>query len=107
MTGISLWLISKSHFPGGSLDTWRTTYEGSVNTNCNCDCDCLRFEVAVPFPLRIATIQEVRTISETQVAILKRVDSWITVFVRDEYLITVESGISLEQNLKVVETLLK
>ncbi len=99
--------ISKSYFPGGSLDQWRTTYEASYAEHCDCECDCLDIVISAPVPLRVAEIQEIRTINSTRIAILKNPEGWVTVFVRGEYLIVVESGLSLEENLKVVESLLQ
>ncbi len=102
-----LLLISQSYFPDGSLEIWQENYEGTYAEECDCDCDCLQIEVSMPFPLRAAQFQEVRTIGETQVAILESWAGWTTVFVRGDHLITVESEISLEENLKIVESLLQ
>jgi hypothetical protein len=98
-------LITKSYFPKGTLDLWRTTYEASQPKPCECECINLRLD-AVSLPPRIADIQEERTIDGVQVAILKGPLGWTSVFVRGEYLITVESGISLDENMKVVASLL-
>ncbi len=98
-------LISKSYFPEGTLDLWRSTFETSQPKPCQCDCLPLRLG-AIPLPLRVAEIQEERTIAGTRVAILKGPLGWITVFVRGDYLLTVESGLPLEENLKVVVGLL-
>jgi hypothetical protein len=104
-------MISKSYYPGGSLDLWQSTYEASFAKNCDCDCDCgcgcLDIVISGPVPLRVAEFREVRTINGTRVAILKNPEGWVTVFVRGEYLIAVESDVSLEENLKVVESLLQ
>lgn len=97
-------LITKSHFPDGTLDLWRAAYEASWPKPCGCS-DLPRLD-AIPIPARLIEIQEERTIGETRVAILKRPLGWITVFVRGDYLLTVESGISLEENLKIVASLM-
>jgi hypothetical protein len=116
----ALLLITKSTFPDGSLDRWQEAYEAPFHCedddgcDCDCDCDCtscrecgcLKLAIAAPFPLRFAELQEVRTVGDTQVAVLQSVDGWITVFVRGSDLITVESGISLDENLKVAASLL-
>lgn len=99
-------LITKSYFPKGTLDLWRSTYEASWPIPCECDCFDLRLDAASP-QFRIVKIQEERTIDGVRVAILKGPLGWTTVFVRGEYLLTVESGISLEENLKVVASLVK
>lgn len=103
-----LLLITKSYFPGGSLELWRTAYEGSYEKNCDCDCGCgcPNIMIDVPVPLRAAEIQEIRTINGTEVAVLKNPQGWVTVFVRGEFLIAVKSGLFLEENLKVVGSLL-
>ncbi len=99
-----LLLITKSYFPGGTLDTWQTTYEASQPKPCECECSELRLN-GISLPVRLYEIQEKRTIEGKQVAILKGPMGWLTVFVRGDYLLTVESGISLEENLKVVASL--
>ena len=106
--GDNLLLITKSYYPGGSLDLWRSAYEASDEGTQDCNCDCFRFAINIPrppLPLRFAEIQEVRTIGETQVAVMDGPLGLITFFVRGDYLLTVESGISLEENLKVVASL--
>ncbi len=101
----NLLLITKSYFPKGTLDLWMTTYEASWSRPCECGCFDLRLD-GLSLPTRMAELQEERTIDGVQVAILKGPQGWTTVLVRGEYLITVESGISLEENLKVVASLL-
>ncbi len=105
-------LITKSYFPGGNLDLWRTTYK-SYFQPCECECIDLRLGVIPPL-VRFAEIQEERTIGDSRIAVLKGPNGWITVFVRGDYLLTVESGlpleksgISLEENLKIVASLLE
>jgi hypothetical protein len=98
-------LISKSFFPEGTLDLWRTAYEESWPKPC----ECAGFPRLDPeaFPVRFYNdLQEERTIGKTSVAILKGPLGWITVFIRGDHLLTVESGISLEENLKIVASLL-
>jgi hypothetical protein len=102
--GDSLLLITKSYYPGGSLETWRTAYEASGST-AGCNCECFAFAIQPPVPLRDEQIQEERTIDGTRVAILKGARGWTVVFVRGDYLIAVESDISLEEILKVVASL--
>jgi hypothetical protein len=102
-----LLLITKSAFPDGSLELWQEAYEAPFRCieDCECDCDCFELVIGVPIPFRAAEIQEVRTIAGTQVAILKNPGGWVTVFMRGDYLLTVESDISLEENLKIVASL--
>jgi len=57
--------------------------------------------------LRHAEVQEVRAVDGVPVAILERDLNSITVFVRGGYLVTIDGEISLEENLKIVESLLK
>ena len=98
-------LISKSYFPDGSLDLWRAHFEASNHLFGECECVRLRPSPGL-FPSRFLEIQEERTIGEAQVVIVKGPIGWTTVFVRGEYLLTVESSISLEENLKIVISLL-
>ena len=113
--GDQLLLITKSYFPGGSLDLWRTNFEKGKKDNtqdCNCNCGCCpcRFFFAgpLPFPFRHGEIQEVRTVGETQVAIVDQgLMGMNAVFVRGDYLLTVESNLPLEEVLKIVESLLQ
>jgi hypothetical protein len=100
-------LITKSYFPGGTLEFWRADYEKTNTKECECECPHLELVIGIPIPLRFAEIQEERTINGTPVAILKGYVGWMTVFVRGDYLLSVESGISLEENLKIVTSLLK
>lgn len=102
-----LLLITKSSYPDGSLDLWRSAYEPTDKSASDCNCDCIASVVGFPVPPRRAEIKEVRTIGDIQVAVLEKPDGWITIFVRDETLLTVESSISLEENLKIVESLLE
>ena len=107
--GDSLLLITKSFYPGGSLELWRTANEASYDEYPDCECDCVQFVMDMPLPplpLRFAEIREVRTVGETQVAVMDGPLGLITVFIRGDYQLTVESGISLEENLKVVASLL-
>jgi hypothetical protein len=110
-----LLLISKSSFPGGTLEAWRTNYEEAVSAPCesDCDCDCcccncIAFAIdGWPIPLR-AEILETRTVGDTQVAVLEsEFDGLITVFVRDGYLIAVEGDLPLEEHLRIIESLLE
>lgn len=120
-------LITKSLYPGGTLDLWREAFEETLakpfGCECGCDdghkcaCDCcpdhpdrVNFN---PFPDRFEEFQEERTVEGMRVAVLKSGDRWITVFMRGEYLLTVvggialeEGGITLEENLKIVASLL-
>jgi hypothetical protein len=99
-------LIAKSYFPGGTLDLWRADYDASNLEFGECECAGVRLAPTL-FRTRFYEIQEERTIGETQVAILKGPIGWIAVFVRGDYLLTVESGISLEENLKIAASLLE
>ncbi len=98
-------LITKSYFLDGSLDIWRKNYEASNLKFDEFECCCLCRPLKL-FRFRFTEIQEERTISGTQVVILKGPLGLITVFVRGDYLLTVESGISLDENLKIVASLL-
>ncbi len=116
--GEHLLLITKSYFPGGSLDLWRTYLEGDqdhITQDSNRDCDCasecpcvIIADVPLPFPLRHAEIEKVITVGETQVAVVNQALLGTTaVFVRGDSLLTVESDIPLEEILQIVESLLK
>jgi len=108
--GNNLLLITKSYYPGGSLDLWRAAYDAPGEDTQECDCDCFPFVIdrrLPPFPLRFAEIQEMRTVSGTQVAILNGASGLTTIFIRGDDLLTVESGVSLEENLRIVESLLE
>ena len=98
-------LITKSYFPDGFLELWRTTYEASWYDTC--ECMNLRPGELLPGRGRYAEVVEERTIGDTQIAILEGPKGWVTVFVRDDYLLSVESSISLEENLKIVASLLE
>jgi len=99
-------LISKSYYPEGSLDLWLAAYEASLPKPCECECPGFLRLDAIPFHGRLTEMQEIRTIDGTRVAILKGPLGWTTVFVRGDYLLTVESRISLDENLKIVASLL-
>lgn len=102
----NLILITKVSYPGGTLDTWRAEYEESFSRPCECSCLELRIAESPLFE-RMNQIQEVRTIGTTQVAVLQGVLGTATVFMRGDDLLVVESGLSLEENLKIVESLLQ
>jgi len=100
-------LIAKSYFPGGTLDLWRADYEASRPEFGECECACARLCLSpMLFPSRFVEIQEEHTIADAQVIVLKGPMRLTTVFVRGDYLLTVESGISLDENLKIVASLL-
>jgi hypothetical protein len=99
-------LISKSYFPEGTLDLWRTNYEAFGPKPCECGWADLHLN-SEHLPSRFVQIQEERTIGGVRIAVLKGPMGWITVFVRGDYLLTVESGISIEENLKIVASLLE
>jgi len=99
-------LITRSYFPEGSLDDWLAFYEESQPKPCECDCPGLLRLDAFPLPDRFEQLQEERTIDGTRVAILDGPLGWTTVFVRGDYLLTVESEISLDENLKIVASLM-
>ena len=100
-------LVTKSYFPEGSLDDWLAVYEESQPKPCECDCPGLVRLDSLPFPSRFEEFQEERTIDGTRVAILNGPLGWTTLFVRGDYLLAVESTISLEENLKIVASLVK
>jgi hypothetical protein len=117
-----LLLITKSYFPEGSLDGWRESYDashqdawdGERDCDCGCDCwcnscsgyPCVQLLFIPPIPFRNTEVQEVRTVGDTQIAVLQKPSGWVTIFVRGEYLIAVEGDLSLEENLKIVASLL-
>lgn len=101
----NLILVTKANFPGRTMDDWLAAYEESQPKPCDCG-GLLRLS-AFPLPDRFEELQEERTIDGTRVAILKGPLGWTTVFVRGDDLLAVESGISLEENLKIVTSLLK
>lgn len=102
-------LVTKSYFPEATLDDWLAAYEAAQPQPCECDCECADFPrlEALPMFSRIFELQEERTIDDTSVAILKGPTGWLTIFVRGDYLLAVESKISLEEILKIVESLLE
>jgi hypothetical protein len=102
----NLILVTKSYFAEGNLDDWLAVYEKGQPKPCDCDCAGLVRLDIMPFPIRFEELQEERTIDGTRVAILTGPLGWTTVFVRGDYLLTVESAISLEENLKIVASLL-
>ncbi len=118
-------LISKSYYPGGSLDSWMATLEGSDLEFDDCVCvvfnngesgrlssDCNASETVMRFEhlpeLRMRTISEVLTVAGTQVAVGTSFmeGGSTTTFMRGDDLVTVEGGIALEENLKIVASLL-
>ena len=105
-------LITQSLFPGGTLRGWRAAFEKSLPDFDGCEC-AMRRPVPQLIPRRFPEFHEERTIGGVRVAVLKSPNGWITVVVRGEHLLTVESGIPLdeggvplEENLKIVESLL-
>jgi hypothetical protein len=103
----NLILITKSYFPNGTLDDWLAVYEKFQVKPFDCECAGIVRLEALPLLSRFEELQGVRTIDNTRIAILQGPLGWTTVFVRGDYLLTVESGISLEENLKIVTSLLK
>jgi hypothetical protein len=108
--GDNLLLVTKSYYPGGSLDLWRAAYEASYKDDLDCGCNCFQFAMNMPFPplpLRFAEIQEVHTVGETQVAVLDGPLGLIAVFMRGDYLVSVEGDLTSEELLRIVESLLQ
>lgn len=103
----SLILITKSYFPDGDLDQWLAAYDNGQPKSCECECKTLCCLNLSPLLNRLLQVQEIRTIAGTQVAVLEGPRGWTTAFVRGDYLLSVESGISLEENLKIVASLLE
>ncbi|HEY69667.1 MAG TPA: hypothetical protein G4O08_03685 [Anaerolineae bacterium] len=104
-------LITRSPFPEGTLDLWISAFEGPFIEPCTCDCVHLRERVSLlrsdaGYRSRLPEVQETRIVKGTPVAILERPEGWITVFMRGDDLLTVESGIDLAENLKIVASLL-
>ena len=110
--GDRLLLITKSYYPAGSLDLWRAAFgedeEDARDCDGYCPCGCVGIALGrMPVLFRDGEIQDVRTVGGTQVAIVDQgLLGTITVFLREDYLLTVEGGISLEENLKIVASLL-
>jgi hypothetical protein len=112
--GDHLLLITRSYFPGGSLDLWRASFEGGDDCGgeCECDCQCCCGLMAVildqaPLPLRLWEVSDVTEVAGTQVAILEPgFFTSTTVFMRGETLLTVQGDLPLQENLKVVASLL-
>jgi hypothetical protein len=104
-----LLLISKSFYPGGTLDLWLAAYKAAQARHDFCECEITFGRGAILPPLRVLPdLQEERSVNGHRVVVLRNESlvSWTTVFVRGDDLITVESGISLDENLKVVASLL-
>lgn len=101
-----LLLISKSEYPGGSLDLFLSSYTESGFEPCQCDCLEIRLNDDY-ISNRFIELKETRTIAGTEVAIFEAPIGLTAVFVKDDTLLAVESGISLEEILKVVESLLE
>lgn len=99
-------LITKSYFPGGSLAQWRADFEASNLDLSECEClnRCWFPRLAL---FRFYEIQEEHTLSGVQVIILKGPMGLVSAFMRGDYLLTVESGISLDEILKIVTSLLE
>jgi hypothetical protein len=102
--GDKLLLITRSYFPSGTLKQWQERLENPPATHC--ECDSIRLGVDGWLPFRNFHIEELRTIGNTQVAILSGGVGTLTIFIRGDDLIVVEGGIDLEENLRVVESLL-
>lgn len=106
-----LLLITKSSFPGGSLESWQAAYEAAYADDCDCDCDCdccLAIAVDAPFPVRAAEIREIRTVGDTQVAVLdSELGGTVAVFVRDGHLIAVDGDLLPEEHLRIIASLLE
>jgi hypothetical protein len=99
-------LISRSEYPDGSLELFLDGYAASIPEPCQCE--CLEVRLNGDFiPDRFIELKETRTIAGTEVAIYEGPQGWTTVFVQEDELLAVESGISLEENLKIVESLLE
>ncbi|NTW08058.1 MAG: hypothetical protein HGA28_00620 [Anaerolineaceae bacterium] len=104
--GEELILITKASYPGGNLDLWKQELDKSRPGNCECDCGGLiRLDVSHLTP-RFNEILPERAVGDTRVAVLQSYFGYVTVFMRGEDLLIVESGISLEENLKIVASLL-
>lgn len=101
-----LLLISKSEYPGGSLEHFLNSYQDSFADPCMCDCLEIRLNNDFPGD-RFIQLKETRTIAGTEVAIFEAPIGMTAVFVKEDALLTVESGISLEEIVKVVESLLE
>jgi hypothetical protein len=99
-------VITKSSFPGGTLQQWREAYTTSQPGPCKCEFPALRLQ-DLSLAFRLREVKEERTVDGTQVAILATPEGWLSVFVRGNDLITVESAVSLDENLKIVSSLLE
>jgi hypothetical protein len=104
--GDQLILITKSSFPQGSLELWKESFNASLPGQCECDCiNNIRLDFS-NLPKRSFELLSDETVNDTQVAVLKGPMGFLTLFMRGEELTAVESGISLEENLKIVSSLL-
>ncbi|MGD8814044.1 MAG: hypothetical protein PVI78_06165 [Anaerolineales bacterium] len=104
-------LITRSPYPDGTLDLWKSAYEAQFIEPLGCDCPGLWQRETLRshdegIRSRLQKIQETRIIHGIPVAILETAEGWITVFIRGDDLLTVESGIDLAENLKIVASLL-
>lgn len=103
-----LLFITKSYFPDGSLDEWQAGYHAGFAIRSDCECLNILAEGMSFIESRMASIVEVRTIEGVEVIVLEGpAGGWITVFIRGDYLLTVEGSLSLEENLAVVASLIE
>jgi hypothetical protein len=104
--GDTLILITKSSFPGGDLDLWWEAVQAS-GPNGGKDCECETPPLLLNMRrLQLFQIVEEREVGGVRVAIVDGLlGSW-TVFMRGQDLLTVQGGISEEETLKIVESLL-
>jgi len=99
-------LISKSEYPDGSLDLVLEGYAASIPDPCQCECQEVRLSGDF-ISDRSIELKETRTIAGREVAIFEAPLGWTAVFIKEDELLAVESAISLEEILKVVESLLE
>ena len=97
-------LITKASYPGGSMDLWLSTYAGSTSSNQSGEMSCP--PMIIPSLDFRDKLTEVRTLQNSQVAILQGPLGWKAVFVKGDDLLTVQGDISLEEILKIAESLI-
>jgi hypothetical protein len=97
--------IHKSIFPDGSLEKWLEIFQ-DVSID-NCECFPRRSGDSTNLSNRLPKIVEKQTIEGIEVQILEGPIGWMSVYVKDNVLMIVEGTIPLEENLKVVTSLLK
>jgi hypothetical protein len=104
--GETILLITKSEFPGGSLDLWREAVEGGgLDGEESCGCATEASFPRIGPPRAVEILQE-HLVKGVRVAVVNWLERRMLVFVRGDNFIAVQGGISLEEALKIIESLL-